>query len=80
MGVFYGRKLIHCMTANLKLNLSDALNSAELEELTGIATREQKPLERVLFEAARDLVLRRRAARATANGQPATGHDVPLPA
>lgn len=48
------------MKATLELNLSNALNSAELEELTGIATREQKPLERVLFEAAKDLFQRRR--------------------
>lgn len=43
------------MEATLKLNLSDALNADELRELTEIARRERKPLERVLYEAAKAL-------------------------
>lgn len=49
------------MRATLNLNLSDALTADELRELTAIATTEGKPLEKVLFEAARDLANRRPA-------------------
>lgn len=44
------------MKATLELNLGDALNAEELRELTEIATRERKSLERVLYEAAKALV------------------------
>ncbi len=49
------------MTATLQLNLSDTLNADELRELTAIATSQNKPLERVLFEAAKAEADRRRA-------------------
>ena len=48
------------MTATLQLNLSDALTADELRELTFIATSENKTLEKVLFEAAKDRADRRR--------------------
>ena len=44
------------MTAELKLNLGDALNQEELRELLTIADEQQKPLERILFEAAKAAV------------------------
>ena len=59
------------MRATLNLNLSDALTADELRELTAIATTEGKPLEKVLFEAARDLASRRPAAAAPASTQAA---------
>lgn len=44
------------MEAYLKLNLGDTLNSEELSQLTELATREGKTLERVLYEAAKELL------------------------
>lgn len=46
------------MRATLNLNLSDALNAEELRELTETANQEHKTIERLLFEAAKDLVRR----------------------
>jgi hypothetical protein len=40
------------MTATIKLNLTDALTHEELDSLIAKATREQKSLERVIYEAA----------------------------
>ena len=40
------------MTATLKLNLTDALTHEELDSLIAKATREQKSLERIIYEAA----------------------------
>ena len=54
------------MTATLQLDLSDSLNAEELSELTGIAVEEEKTLERVLFESAKDLIRRRRENRKNA--------------
>jgi hypothetical protein len=45
----------------IQLNLGNALTVEELQELTAQAQEQRKPLERVLFEAARDLAARRRA-------------------
>lgn len=59
------------MTATLLLNLSDTLNAEELRELTAIATAAGKPLERVLFEAAKAEADRRRGAVAPAPSVPA---------
>jgi hypothetical protein len=42
------------MTATLQLNLSDTLSADELRELTFIATSQNKTLEKVLYEAAKD--------------------------
>lgn len=50
------------MTAKLELNLSDALNSEELRELTAEAVEQHKPLERILYEAVKEVVRRRREA------------------
>ncbi len=50
------------MIATLQLNLSDALSSAELTALLELATETNKPLERLLFEAACQLVERQRAS------------------
>jgi hypothetical protein len=47
------------MTATLHLNLSNTLNADELRALTEIALERQVPLERVLFEAAREAAGRR---------------------
>lgn len=40
------------LTACLNLNLSDALSTAELEELVRRASTENKTIEKVLYEAA----------------------------
>jgi hypothetical protein len=53
------------MTATLQLNLSDALTADELRELTATAIEENKPLERVLLEAARELKAQRRKKEQT---------------
>lgn len=54
------------MTATLQLNLSDTLTADELRELTAEATETEQTLERVLYDAARDVARRRReAARVT---------------
>lgn len=50
------------MHATLDLNLADALNADELRELTKIAQTVNKPIERVLFEAAKALAMERRPA------------------
>ena len=42
------------MTATLQLNLSDTLSAEELRELAFIATSQNKTLEKVLYEAAKD--------------------------
>jgi hypothetical protein len=47
----------------IQLNLGNALTVEELQELTTEALEQRKPLERVLFEAARDLAAKRRAGR-----------------
>lgn len=49
------------MTATLQLNLSEALTADELAEVVDLAKRTGKSIERVLFEAARDLADRARA-------------------
>lgn len=51
------------MTATLQLNLSQHLNAEELRELTEESLETNKPIERVLFESAKELVRRRRDAR-----------------
>jgi len=51
------------MTATLQLNLSQHLNAEELRELTEESLETNKPIERVLFESAKELVRRRREAR-----------------
>lgn len=48
------------MTATLQLNLSNTLSADELRELTYIATSQNKTLEKVLYEAAKDRADRRR--------------------
>ena len=48
------------MATTIQLNLGDALTVEELRELTAEALEQRKPVERVLFEAARDLAARRR--------------------
>ena len=53
----------HTMTATLQLNLSQHLNAEELRELTEESLETNKPIERVLFESAKELVRRRREAR-----------------
>lgn len=50
------------MTATLQLNLSDALNADELQELTAESLERKESLERVLFDAAKELIRRRREA------------------
>lgn len=47
----------------IQLNLGNALTVEEMQELTTEALEQRKPLERVLFEAARDLAAKRRSAR-----------------
>lgn len=47
----------------IQLNLGNALTVEELQELTTEALEQRKPLERVLFEAARELAAKRRGAR-----------------
>jgi hypothetical protein len=47
----------------IQLNLGNALTVEELQELTTEALEQRKPLERVLFEAARELAAKRRAER-----------------
>jgi hypothetical protein len=54
------------MTATLQLNLSDTLSADELRELTYIATSQNKTLEKVLYEAAKDSADRRRDQQAEA--------------
>jgi len=54
------------MTATLQLNLSDTLSADELRELTYIATSQNKTLEKVLYEAAKDCADRRRDQQAEA--------------
>lgn len=54
------------MTATLQLNLSQHLNADELRDLTEESLETNKPIERVLFEAAKELVRRRREARKAA--------------
>ena len=49
------------LIATLNLNLGNALSVDELAELTGFAAATNQPLERVLFEAARDLAARLRS-------------------
>ena len=51
------------MTATLQLNLSQHLNAEELRELTEESLETNKPIERVLFESAKELVRRRRESR-----------------
>jgi hypothetical protein len=46
--------------AFLRLNLAEALTTAEGEQLIAIAQREDKTLERVLFEAAKEKLARER--------------------
>ncbi len=48
------------MTATLQLNLSDTLSADDLRELTALSLEEKKPIEKVLFEGAREWVRRRR--------------------
>jgi hypothetical protein len=47
------------MTATLELELGERLTADELHELTALAVREGKTLERLLFEGAREVVRRR---------------------
>jgi hypothetical protein len=51
------------MTATLQLNLSQHLNADELQVLTAESLDRQQPIERVLYDAAKELIMRRRAAR-----------------
>jgi hypothetical protein len=53
------------MTSTLQLNLSQHLNADELRELTEESLETNKPIERVLFESAKELVRRRREGRLT---------------
>ena len=50
------------MTASLNLNLSDALNTDELRELVEFAETEHKPIERVLYEAAKAFLIHKGAS------------------
>jgi len=53
--ILFGQIIAHDyphMTATIKLNLTDALTHEELDSLIAKATREQKSLERVIYEAA----------------------------
>jgi hypothetical protein len=50
------------MTATLQLNLSEALSAEELRELTEEALETKRPLERVLFDGAREVIRKRRTA------------------
>ena len=50
------------MATTLKLEFGDQLSTDELLELTHAALQEDKALERLIFEATRDFVARRRAA------------------
>lgn len=43
------------MKAHIELNLNDALNPEELRQLTALAAEQKKPLERILYEAAKAL-------------------------
>jgi hypothetical protein len=59
------------MTATLQLNLSDVLNADELRELTSESLERKEPLERVLFEGAKEVIRRRREGRKATNKQAA---------
>ena len=50
------------MATTLKLEFGDALSTEELLELTNAAVEEDKALERLIYEATRDFVARRKAA------------------
>jgi len=59
------------MTATLELNLSDCLNADELQELTAESLERKEPLERVLYEGAKEVIRRRREGRKAATKQAA---------
>lgn len=54
----------------LTLNISDDLKPEEASELVEIAKETDRPIGRVLLEAARELVRQRRGAAATPTVQP----------
>ncbi|MBB5038237.1 hypothetical protein [Prosthecobacter dejongeii] len=51
------------MNATIEVNLSDSLNAEELCELTAEAEEQDKPIARVLYEAAKEVARRRREQR-----------------
>lgn len=51
------------MIATLKIDLSESLSPDEFRELTQAALEENKPLDRVIYDAVRDLRNRRRMAK-----------------
>ena len=52
------------MIATLQLQLADALSPSELRDLADLAVTQNKPIERVLYEAAKREVARIRQERA----------------
>lgn len=44
------------LIANIPINLTEALSPAELSQLTELAAREHKPLERVILDALKAFV------------------------
>ena len=59
------------MTATLQLNLSQHLNADELQVLTAESIERDEPLERVLYDAAKELIRRRREGRKATTKQAA---------
>lgn len=52
------------MNATLKLNLTDSLNIEELTQLVELAREQGKSLERVLYEAAKEMAAKIRSQKA----------------
>lgn len=48
------------MNATLNLHLGDVLDAEDLRQLAAVVAEEQRPLERILFEAAKEVARRKR--------------------
>lgn len=51
------------LTATLNVSLSDTLSAEDLAELSAMSVEEDKPLSKLMFEGAKEVIRRRREQR-----------------